>query len=472
MAQQEQPSSLSLEGEQSKKKQAAAFASVIASVVLTGMKFVVGLLTGSMGILSEAVHSLLDFFAAGLTYLAVRMSAKPVDEMHHFGYGKWESVAALVETGLLFITSLWVIRESIDRLFFTTVHIEVTWYAFAVIITSIVIDAFRARALMKVAKETKSQALEADALHFSSDILSSAVVLLGLVFVHFGFPKADAIAALGVAGFVMHVGWQLGKRTIDVLIDTAPEGVTDRVHFALTNVAGIVRVVRVRVRHTGPSVLVDVVIEVDRSLHAEALHLLNIAAERAIHLEIPEADVVLHQRPVARSTESIGERINAIAGKKGIMIHDVLVDENEDGRRHVSFDIAVSDALSVGEAAVFARRMEDAVHDGLGAETIVVIHIDPVNTSLFQSVAVGEAERAEVDRQIQALSREIASIREVHDVAVRRITDGGMFVSLHAYAEPDLSLRQAHAGAETLETAIRKAISGVEYVKIHIEPVV
>ncbi len=455
---------------QHKKKAAAALASVVASVGLTVMKFIVGLLTGSMGILSEAVHSLLDFFAAGLTLIAVRMSAKPVDDQHHFGYGKWESVAALVETGLLFLTSLWVIRESIDRLFFTSVPVQVTWYAFAVIVVSIVVDFFRARALFAVAKETKSQALEADALHFSTDILSSLVVLIGLVFVSFGYPHADAIAALGVAGFVMRVGYQLGKRTLSVLIDTAPEGVTDRVRFALTNVAGIVRVARVRVRHTGPSVLVDVLLEVDRSLHAEALHLLNVAAERAIRLEVPEADVILHHRPVARSSESLVERIHAIAGRKGLLIHDVLVDEGENGKRNVSFDIAVPDSLSVGESSVIASRMEDALREELGEEVVVVTHIDPVSASLLQSVAVEGSELDTITAQIFSLARPITTLRDPHDIAVRRITTGGVFVSLHAYADPELSLRKAHADAELLEMEIRRGVEGVEYVKIHIEP--
>ena len=223
-------------------KEKVAFSSVIASVVLTITKFIVGILTGSIGILSEAAHSLLDFGAALLTYFTVRISDKPADKKHNFGYAKMESISALIETGLLFLTSFWIIYESIKRLFFASVEVNVTWYAFAVVILSIIIDISRSRALKKVAKETKSQALEADALHFSSDILSSLVVLLGLILMSFGINGADAIAALFVALFVMHAGYTMGKRTIKVLMDAAPEGTIETLEDQIRKVEGVLEI--------------------------------------------------------------------------------------------------------------------------------------------------------------------------------------------------------------------------------------
>ena len=192
------------------------------------MKLVVGIMTGSIGIISEAAHSALDFGAAALTLFAVRMSDKPADRKHHYGHAKVESVSALIETGLLVITSAWIIFASAERLMSGKTEIEVTWYAIAIMVISIVVDFSRSRALKKVARETNSQALEADALHFSSDILSSAVVLIGLIFVSFGITWADSIAGIAVALLVAGAAFRLGKTTIDILIDAAPEGLADR----------------------------------------------------------------------------------------------------------------------------------------------------------------------------------------------------------------------------------------------------
>ncbi len=211
------------------KKQQVALSSVLASILLTVMKLVVGLMTGSIGIISEAAHSALDFGAAALTLFAVKMSDKPADSKHHYGHAKVESVSALIETGLLVVTSVWIIYAAVERLISGTIDIEVTWYAVAVMVISIVVDFSRSRALKKVAKETNSQALEADALHFSSDILSSAVVLLGLIFVSIGIAWADAVAGIAVALLVGWAAFSLGKKTIDVLIDAAPEGLAERI---------------------------------------------------------------------------------------------------------------------------------------------------------------------------------------------------------------------------------------------------
>lgn len=206
-----------------KKKKRVALLSVLAAILLTGFKLVVGLLTGSIGILSEALHSALDMVAAAITYFAVSVSDKPADKDHNFGHGKVENLSAFIETLLLLVTCIWIISEAVHRLVSGETMIEVTFWSFAVVITSIVVDFSRSRALKKVAKETNSQALEADALHFSTDIWSSAVVLVGLICASFGFYMADAIAALLVAAIVIYVSYKLGKRSIEVLLDKVPE---------------------------------------------------------------------------------------------------------------------------------------------------------------------------------------------------------------------------------------------------------
>lgn len=279
------------------KKQSVALSSVFASLILTLLKLIVGLLTGSMGILSEAAHSLLDLGAATLTFFAVRVGDKEADEDHHFGHQKIESVSALIETGLLFLTSAWIIYEAIKRLTAGKVEVEVTWYAFAVVIFSIIVDFSRSRSLKKVAKETKSQALEADALHFSSDILSSLTVMIGLIFVLLGVTKADAIAALGVSIFVLHAGYSLGKRTIDILVDKVPDGLAKKVENIIKNVEGVLSIKRIRIRPAGITIFIDATITVSSKLSVSRAHDIADEIESKIKSLIPEADLTIHCEP-------------------------------------------------------------------------------------------------------------------------------------------------------------------------------
>ncbi|MCL5019210.1 MAG: cation diffusion facilitator family transporter [Patescibacteria group bacterium] len=279
------------------RKQSVALSSVFASLALTVLKLVVGLATGSMGILSEAAHSFLDLGAATITFFAVRVGDKEADERHHYGHQKVESVSALIETGLLFLTSAWIIYEAVKRLSTGRVEVEATWYAFAVIVLSMAIDYSRSRALNKVAKETKSQALEADALHFSSDILSSLTVLIGLVFVALGVAKADSIAALGVSLFVLRIGFSLGKRTIDVLVDTVPHGLPEKIRDLIKQVEGVVSIKRIRARPAGITIFIDVTITVGNRLSLKEAHSIADKIEDKIKASIPEADITVHIEP-------------------------------------------------------------------------------------------------------------------------------------------------------------------------------
>ena len=235
-------------------KQRVALTSIFASGGLTIAKGVVGFSTGSLAVLSEAAHSLIDLAATIMTYFAVRVSGKPADEEHHYGHGKVESVTALAETALLFLLSGIVIWEAAHRLLGGAHHaVEATIWAFGVIAVSILVDFFRARLLYRVAAETSSEALEADALHFGSDMWSSIAVLIGLGAVALGYPWADSAAALIVAVFILIAGWRLGRRTVDTLTDTAPEGAAARISEIARHVGGVVAIERVRARPVGPA---------------------------------------------------------------------------------------------------------------------------------------------------------------------------------------------------------------------------
>jgi len=275
-----------------------ATTSVIAAVFLTATKLVVGLLTGSLGILSEAAHSGLDLLAAGMTFFAVRTSDRPADDDHPYGHHKIDNLAALFETLLLLITCAWIIWEAVSRLFFKPVDIEVNVLSFGVIILAIVIDFSRSRALSRVAKRTRSAALEADALHFSSDIASSLVVLGGLVLTSLGYPQADAIGAIGVSVIIVWVSVRLGKRAVEVLLDGIPVDHASRASEAALAVAGVHQVYDVRVRHAGAKHFVDLKIGLDPSMLLSEAHDLTELVEDAVRLELDNADVVVHAEPL------------------------------------------------------------------------------------------------------------------------------------------------------------------------------
>lgn len=280
-----------------KEKRSIALTSVFAAIFLTGFKLVIGLMTGSLGILSEALHSGLDLVAAGITFFAVKYGDKPADHDHHFGHSKIESFSALVETLLLVITCIWIVYEASKRLITGSVELELNVWAFIVILTSIVVDYSRSKALMRVARKYKSEALEADALHFSTDILSSSVVLIGLVGVYFNFHYADPIAALIVAVIVLYISYKLGKRSFDVLTDRAPQGTYEEVLSVMKSFPAVLDAHDIRIRQAGPVTFVEMNIHVEKNISIKAAHEITSSVEDAIVLKIPRAKVLIHTEP-------------------------------------------------------------------------------------------------------------------------------------------------------------------------------
>jgi len=288
-----------------REKQGVALLSVLAAICLTIVKLVVGLLTNSLGILAEALHSALDLLAALITLFAVRVSAKPADKDHTYGHGKIENLSALFETALLLITCVWIVYEAMSRLFAqTAVEVDPNIWAFLVVIFSIVVDIGRSRSLMRAARKYQSQALEADALHFSTDIWSSCVVLAGLVCVlaarHYQIgwlAQADSVAALGVAGIVVWLSLRLGKRSVDDLLDAVPADLQEKVSAIVSGVAGVEEVKQVRIRKSGPEVFADITLTVKHNARLEKAHKIADRAEDAIRAVLPAVDVVIHVEP-------------------------------------------------------------------------------------------------------------------------------------------------------------------------------
>jgi cation diffusion facilitator family transporter len=451
------------------EKEQVALSSIAASAGLTVAKAIVGIATGSLAILSEAGHSLIDLGATVMTYLAVRISGKPADEQHHYGHGKVEAVSALAETALLFLLSGVVIWEASKRLLEHERHlVEATIWAFGVILVSIAVDFFRSRALRRAARETQSHALEADALHFSSDLWSSLAVLVGLVGVYFGFPQADSVAALAVAVLVCIAGWRLGRRTIDMLIDVAPPGAAAMITAIAAKVPGVVRVEQVRARAVGEKTFIDLAAAVSRTLPLDRVNAIKDDVAAALRAQMPGAEPTVTTYPVALSNETVLDRVMVIARNRALAVHHVTVHDIQH-RLAVSLDLEVDGKLTLRAAHDLADGLESAIVGELGPGVEVETHIEPLQT---QDAAGREAPPERVKAMEIALA-EIAAegriIRDVHDVRVRE-TDDGEIVNFHCRVDPQLSVQTVHENVDALERALKLRSSSIKRVIGHAEP--
>lgn len=283
--------------QEKKEKRFVTISSVIAAIFLTAMKLIVGVITGSIGILSEALHSGLDLVAALITFFAVEFADKPPDFEHHYGHGKIENLSALIETLLLLLTCVWILYEAIGRLVSGNTHIEVTIWSYIVIIVSIIIDVTRSRALNKVAKKYNSQAIEADALHFSTDILSSSVVLIGLIGAAFDYHFADSFAAILVSLIVVYISIKLGKRAIDALLDKTPNISVDLIRVYAMEIPNVVDVHDIKIRSAGPIYFIEMNIHVDNNLSIEKAHEISHLVSQHIQSKINKSEVHIHIEP-------------------------------------------------------------------------------------------------------------------------------------------------------------------------------
>jgi cation diffusion facilitator family transporter len=457
------------EGPPMNAKEKAALGSIAASAGLAAAKAVIGLLTGSLAILSEAGHSLIDLSATLLTYFAVRMSVKPADAEHQYGHGKIESVTALAETALLFLLTAVVIFEAAQRLIGARSHaVEATAAAFIIIGGSIAVDFFRARTLNRVGAATSSEALQADALHFSSDMWSSVAVLIGLAGVAAGFPWADAAAAIVVAVFICIAGWRLGRRTIDTLTDTAPAGVSERVAAIARQVSGVVAVDRVRARPAGAVLFVELGVGVSRTLPLDRVTAIKQELTDAIRAELPTAEVTITTEAHALDDETVRERVMVIARDLGLAIHHVAV-QTIARKLSVSADLEVEGTQSLSAAHEIASRLEQAVRDELGPDAEVETHIEPLPADVLSGRDAAAARLAEVRDALGALAAEIPDLAEVHDVRVRE-TPAGEIVNFHCRVDPMLSVAAVHDMVDALERRLRRKFPAITRVIGHAEP--
>src|SRR5215471_4867957 len=455
------------------EKRTVAGNSVLAAVLITGLKSVVGVTTGSLGILSEAAHSGLDLVAALITFFSVRVSDKPADADHQYGHGKIENFSAFIETGLLLLTCLWIVYEAIARLFFRRVDIEPSIWAFVVMFTSIAVDVWRSKALARIAEKYDSQALEADALHFSTDVWSSSVVILGLVFVLLGrayhiewLRDADPIAALMVAVIVVHVSWRLARRTVDALLDAAPAGVRNQIIAAVEKVDGVLEVDRARIRRAGNRYFADLAIGLARTVTFQRSGQVADAVTEAVHRVLPDADVTVHSVPRVDRTENIFDRIRAVATRHNLNVHDVSV-QDFGGRLHVEQHLELDEKLLLKDAHDRVTALEAEMKEEIPEISSILTHIESEPATIEEGDEI--VRDATLERRLKAIAAEFPEVLDMHEIRIKRVR-GRIYVSCHCTLSDELPLSRVHDIQTDLETRFKQDTPELFRVLIHPEP--
>ena len=452
-----------------KMKSRAALASIVASAALTAGKFVAAILSGSLALMSEALHGLLDVGATLLTYFAIRAADKPADDEHHYGHAKIEAVAALIETGLLILLSLAVLFEAGRRIALDTPpDVNATWLTFAVLIVSIVVDLVRWRSLDRVAKKTKSDALAADALHFTSDLVASSLVLAGIIATVYGFKDGDALAAVGVSIFVGIAGYRLGRRTIDTLVDKAPVGISDEIRAIAESVSGVAKVEELRLRRAGPALLGEISIAVPRTLAGDRIMAIKSEVASAITAKHPDAALTVTANLRVLSEESVLERVLMAAARRRLPIHHITIQEI-DGVKSVGVDLELDARMSHAQAHDIASGLEAAIRDELGSAIEVDTHIEPME---IEELAGRDAPRETADEITTALGRlaaEDGRVSDIHDVRVRE-TASGLVVNYHCTVDGSRSVADVHLDVDRIDRRLQHEMKGLARVIGHAEP--
>lgn len=461
------------------EKKRAALLSIGSATVLVCLKTFLVWRTGSLGVLSEALHSGLDLVAAVITFLSVRVADRPADERHPYGHGKFENFSAFIETGLLVITAFYIIYEAFSRLFFHSVHMEPSLTAILILFVALLIDLTRARALNQVARKHTSEAIEADALHFSTDVWSTIVVIVGVVLVWAGnvwnrpwLAYADSLASLAVAGVILWVGSQLGRRTLDALLDVAPEGLHQEIMNAIGRMEGVLGVERVRVRRAGNRYFVDATVSVPRAAGLEQVHALTDAIEKRVGQIIP-SDVLVHTEPRAPRNEHLFEAIRAVAQRMDLAIHDIVAFQ-QDGDLFVELHLEVDENLSLRDAHRRATELEEAIRSmGNGGPKVEVnIHIEPLGRHIATpDIRVGEMRQLElaVETFLNHMPRNYDELINCHEVRVRQV-EHHILVSCHCVMKSDLPITRIHDVTAALEDHVKERFPQIFRVTIHPEP--
>ncbi|XIA63625.1 cation-efflux pump [Bradyrhizobium sp. TZ2] len=448
-------------------KSNVAAISIFASAGMAAAKFAVGIAIGSLALISEALHSSVDVIATIITWLVVRVSDQPADKEHHYGHGKFESLSALGVIALLYVLAGGILVESWSRLSEGAPPPTLSAIPFVVLVVDIAVNFWRARALHRTARATRSQALAADALHFASDVLGSTAVIIGLVLTGLGFAWGDSVAAIAVALMISILGLRLGRSTVETLLDRAPDGVSEKATAAIRSVPGVVGVERVRARMVGPTHFIDAIAKVPRTYPIDRVEAIKKTAQNAVTEALGDADLTFTAVPVARDNESVRERIMVIARNSGLAVHHVTV-HDLGGKLTVSIDLEVDGDMELTAAHDIAHGLERSIREDFGEDVEVDTHIEPLEPELPHGTDAAP-ERVETIKAALSRFAGIGAIHDIHNVRVRD-TDAGEIVNFHCRAAPSMSVIKVHENVDEIERALRRAFPTIKRVISHAEP--
>ncbi len=455
----------------SKVKRAAAL-SVLAALLLTLMKLVVGLATNSLGVISEALHSGLDLVAAGITFIAVKRASEGPDSEHLYGHGKIENFSALTETILLWITAVWIMLEALRRIIAQEI-IQPSIWAIIVMLIGILVDFERSQILYKTAAKYNSQALEADALHFRTDMLSSIVVLLGLIAVQFGFPIGDPLGAIGVTIVILYISYNLGRRSFDYLVDRAPEGVREIVIETCSKIPGVIDCSLVRARTSGPDLFVDAVIKVEESVTTTEGHQITELIESALSGLAPSVDVVVHVEPATIDREQLSkldiyEKLKILIRRepKITTIHNIRV-FYVGSDIEIAADLEMLPELNLQEAHQIADQLEQEIKDIESNVKSVTFHLE-TSSERMQARDI-TAESTEMVNVIQKIVNASTSVITCSNITLRE-EKTGISVMIRCSIDGTISLPKSHELSDAIEKRVMESFPEISYVFVHIEP--
>ncbi|HMG88350.1 MAG TPA: cation-efflux pump [Terracidiphilus sp.] len=461
--------------ESSALKRRVALKSMLAATCMTTLKLAAGLISGSLGVMSDAVHSGLDLAGAGITFFSVRVSDKPADEDHTYGHGKVENLSSFFEAGLMAISCVWIIWAAIQRIRHNTFELRYSLWPILVLLVSIAVDFWRSRELRRVAELTGSPALATDAFHFASDIWASLAVLAGLLATWVGIAfhvdwlrYADPVAAIFVSLMILRITTHLTKETIGILMDQIPAETRLRVILEAEGVPGVLAVEQARVRRSGPNYFADLTLALPRSYTFEHTGELVRAATEAVHRALPTADVVIHTVPRQARAESIFDRVRAVAARNNVAVHDLSV-QSLHGKLHVELHVELDEKMKLLEAHSFVSSLEAEIKRETPEIDSILTHIESEPATIEQP-----QELVEEDRRIEKAMRDAAShygeIVDVHQIMVGRTAEH-ITLSCHCTLPDDLSMNRVHELITSLEDRFKLECPEVHRVTIHPEPV-
>lgn len=448
-------------------KSNVAAISIFASASMAILKFIVGVAIGSLALISEALHSSVDLVATVITWIVVRISDRPADDEHHYGHGKIESLSALGVIAMLYVLAGGILVQAYGHLREGAPPPTLSAIPFIVLIVDIAVNLWRARALHRAARDTKSQALAADALHFASDVLGSTAVIIGLILSGLGYAWGDAAAAIAIAVVISLLGLRLARSTVETLLDRAPEGVSDKARTAIGAVPGVIDIERLRVRMVGATHFIEAIVHVPRTYPIDRIDDIKRNAQDAVSRVLDDADLTFTAIPVARDNESVRERIMVIARNSGLAIHHVTV-HDIDGKLTVSIDLEVDGNMALLQAHDIAHELERNIREDFGADVEVDTHIEPLEPELPFGTDAAPARAAAMQAALAGFA-EGSAIHDIHDVRVRD-TDAGEIVNFHCRAAPSMSVIDVHDNVDRIERALREAFPAVKRVISHAEP--